>query len=154
MNTRMRVAFACYLVSTIIIAGIGTIYLFSRQLLPFQLEALGTTWGEIPPRFQVLFLALKKLASGGLLATALGLGVLLFVPFRKGEAWARWAISAIGLSFATPLLYGMLLVKFETPASPPWLVGVLMIVLFVVGFLLASTSRESTRHGPPETVAA
>ncbi len=153
MNTKMRVSFACYLLSTIIIAGIGAIYLFSRQLLPFQLEALGSSWGEIPPRFQVLFLALMKLATGGLLGTALGLGVLLFVPFRKGEAWARWAISAIGLSFATPLLYGMLLVKFETPASPPWLVGALMIVLFVLGFLLAASSRESARHRHPKSVA-
>ncbi len=154
MKSRMRVSFACYLVSTIIIAGVGTIYLFSRQLLPFQLGALGTSWAEIPPRFQVLFLALMKLATGGLFGTALGLGFLLFVPFRKGEAWARWAISAIGLSFATPLLYGMLLVKFETTASPPWLVSVFMIVLFVLGFLLAAGSRETTRHGRPKSVAA
>lgn len=143
MNTRMRVSFACYLVSTIIVAGVGMLYLLSRQLLPFQLEALGTSWAELPPRYQVLFLALKKLVAGGILGTALGLGVLLIVPFRKGEAWARWAISVIGLSFATLLLYGMLLVKFETPASPPWLIAVFLIVLFIVGFLLAASSQDS-----------
>jgi hypothetical protein len=63
--------------------------------------------------------------------------VLLFVPFRQGILWARWAIPAGGLVNTAGILYAMLFVGFKTPANPPWIAPLAGAVLLVAGFLFS-----------------
>jgi protein-S-isoprenylcysteine O-methyltransferase Ste14 len=62
---------------------------------------------------------------------------LLFVPFRHGEMWARWAIPAGGLVISIGALYAMAYVSLNTQASPPLIAPVAGILLFVAGLILS-----------------
>ncbi|MGJ3247166.1 MAG: hypothetical protein ACFE0I_13980 [Elainellaceae cyanobacterium] len=138
MQKRFRFAIGCYLAGILIIAVIALVYLFTPQLLPYQEAALETDWAELSPNFQVQFLSLLKVSGGGYLATAITLGVILFIPFRRGENWARWAIPAIGIPSVLVVNLAGLSVILNTPGRPPLLAGPITVLLMLLGFFLSS----------------
>ena len=137
MNTKLKVAFGSYFIAALLITLIGLVYLTRVEVMPYHLEVLGMSWGEIQPQVQFMLLAFLHGGGAGALANGAALMFLLFVPFRNKENWSRWAISIIGLVASLPMLYIVLKVKFETPASPPVGVIVLINLLFVIGFLFS-----------------
>ena len=137
MSIRMKVTYWCYLLALLSIGIIGLIYLFRSQFMPYHAIAVGKTWGEVDPSFQILLLALIRVVGGAWIATALAMGILLFIPFRQGIRWARWAIPAIGLVAELPALYATLSVTLNTPATPPWKGVVLVMALLVVGIIFS-----------------
>lgn len=138
MNTKTKIAFGCYLVAITIIASISLSYLFTPHLLPFHEQAIGTNWSDLPPGFQTQFLSLMKVAGGGYLATAIALGVLLFIPFRRGENWARQAIPAIGIPAILIINYAGLTVILNTPGRPPLVWGPIVTIFLVAGFIISA----------------
>ncbi len=146
MSIRMKVGFWCHLLAMLLLGIIGLVYLFRSQFMPYHAIAVGKTWTEIDPAFQILLLALIRVVGGACIATALAMGIVLFIPFRQGMRWARWAIPAIGLVALLPALYATLSVTLNTPASPPWKGVVLIIVLLVAGFVLSLEPEKKTEH--------
>ena len=122
------------------------IYLFRLQFMPYHAIAVGKTWAEVDPAYQILLLALIRALGGAWIATALAMGILLFIPFRQGMWWARWAVPAIGLVAELPSLYATLSVTLNTPATPPWKGVVLIIVLLVAGLILSLEREEKIEH--------
>ena len=95
MSKRMKVAFGCHLLALLLIAAVGVVYLFRSQFMPYHAIAVGKTWAQVDPAFQILLLALIRLVGGAWIATALAMGILLFIPFRQCIRWARWAVPAV-----------------------------------------------------------
>src|SRR5512134_3717360 len=115
MSTRMQASFWTYLTATLLLAAFGGVYLLRPQFMPYHAAAVGLAWEEVPPAFQVLILALMKSLGGAMLATALALVAMLWVPFRKGERWVRYAIPVVSLLYSIPALYVTLFVRASTP---------------------------------------
>jgi hypothetical protein len=137
MSTRMKIAFGCHLLATLIVAAFGVTYLFRSEFMPYHSVAVGMHWTEVGPSFQVLILALMKAVGGTCLAVVVLELILLFVPFRQGIVWVRWAIPAGGLVLSAGALYAMLYVGLNTPATPPWIAPVGGALLMVVGLLIS-----------------
>jgi hypothetical protein len=139
MSGRLKVAFLCYLLSLIFLIIFGLIYLFRQEFMPYHAVAVGKSWSELDPAFQILFLASMRVVGGSFLATACAMGVLLFKPFRQGMRWAYRAIPVIGLISSLSLLYATIYVARNTPASPPWIVAALGMLLVLIGFIMSLT---------------
>jgi cytochrome b subunit of formate dehydrogenase len=146
MSIRMKVGFWCHLLAMLLIGIIGLIYLFRSQFMPYHAIAVGKTWAEVDPAFQILLLALIRVVGGAWIATALAMGILLFIPFRQGIRWARWAVPTIGLVAELTALYVTLSVTLNTPATPPWKGVVLIMVLLVAGFILSLEPEKKKEH--------
>ena len=137
MSKKMKVVFGCHLLAILLIALSGVIYLFRTEFMPYHSVALGKSWAEIERALQILLLAFMKGFGGACLATAVAMGILLMIPFRKGAFWARWAIPVVGLVANLPTLYATLSVGLNTPATPPWIGVLLVTVLLIAGFILS-----------------
>jgi bacteriorhodopsin len=123
------------LVTVLILVLFGFVYLFRTEFMPYHADAVGQSWAEVTPAFQVLIIALMRVVGGAFLATACAMGILLFKPFREGGRWAYWAIPLIGMFATLASLYATLYVRANSPASPPWTAAALASVLLVVGFV-------------------
>lgn len=148
MNTRMKFAFGCHLLATLIVAAFGVTYLFRPEFMPYHSVAVGMPWAEVAPSFQVLILALMRVVGGTCLAVAVLELFLLVVPFRQGVVWARWAIPAGGLVLSAGALYGMLYVGLNTSATPPWIAPVAVALLSVAGLLLSLGQPKAIGASP------
>ncbi len=144
MALRTKLAFVCYLLVLLFLGAFGLLYLFSPKFLPYHAMAIGTTWENLAPAYRILILALMKSAGAGFLGSTIAGLFILFIPFRSGSPWARWAILIIGLAVTSPTLYATLTVKWGTPASPPWIAPLIGMFLVFVGFVL-STKRTQVR---------
>lgn len=145
MKARATIAFLCFLLAGITLAAFGLVYLLSPKFMPYHADAIGISWEELTPRYQALLLALLKAVGGGFLGSSVAFLTILFIPYRARAAWARWALLGTGVVVGFPALYATLIVKYGTPASPPWYAATLCIVLTVVGFAL-SKSTGSEEH--------
>ena len=133
----MKLAFACHLLATFILATFGFVYLFHRQFMPYHADALAMPWREVSPAFQALVLALMKAVGGACLAVTVLELVLLFIPFRQGLRWARWAIPGGGLVACATSFYAMIFLALNTPATPPWIAPGAGALLLLAGLVLS-----------------
>jgi len=111
--------------------------------MPYHAVAVGEKWAEVPIAFQVLTLALMRSVAGGFLAVAFLLLILLLVPFRRGQKWAQWTIPAGGLIISAGSLYSTVSVALNTSANPPWIAGVVGIILMFGGYVLSLGQFEN-----------
>ena len=134
----VNLAFWLYGLATLATILIGLLYASRRQVMPYHLEALETSWDEIDPKYQLLLKAL--LNGGGYYGLSVGLFmlVLLLIPFRNGETWSGYAIGLIGLVGTLPLGYIVYRVKKYTAGDPP------LGVMIVTPTLPSGHSAEAT----------
>lgn len=131
----MNISFAFYGLATLATILIGLLYATRRQVMPYHLAALETTWEDLEARYQIL---LKGLLNGGGyygIANGLFMLVLLLIPFRNGEAWAGYAIGLVGLVGALPLGYIVYMIKKNTAGNPPFSVMVVVNALMIGGLI-------------------
>jgi len=143
MSTRMKIAFWCYLLGSLIATTFGIVYLVRPEFMPYHSVAVGMPWAAVEPSFQVLILALMRAVGAACLALAILQWTLLLIPFRQGAAWATWAIASSGLVMCAGSLYAMMLVRLNTPATPPWIGPAVGAALLVVGLMLSLERRPS-----------
>jgi hypothetical protein len=120
----------------------GLVYLVSPKFMPYHETAIGIGWDSLTFVYQVLILAFMKAVGAGSLGLGLTLLILLFIPFKRGEPWANWVIPLIGLIWHIPTLYAVLMVKFNTPSSPPWQVIAIGIILQMAGLVLTVSAAS------------
>ena len=142
MNSRIKISFVCHLLATLILITFGVIYIFRSEFMPYHSDAVGMPWGEVNPSFQILILAFMRVIGYTFLAFGLLIVILLFVPFRQGAGWVRWAIPIAGLVVCAGTLYTSLYVRFNTPASPPWIAPVVASVFLLTGLFLSIRQQE------------
>jgi len=134
-NFASQLAFWLYGLATLATILIGLLYATRREVMPYHLKALETSWDEIDPKYQFLLKAL--LNGGGYYGIAVGLFmlVLLLIPFRGGEDWAGYAIGLIGLIGTFPLGVIVYRVKKYTAGNPPLVVMIVINLFLMVGLL-------------------
>jgi len=137
MSGRFKAVFFCYLSASLLLFVFALIYLFRSEFMPYHAAAVGQSWKEIDPSFQILILALMKVTGGGWLSAAVALIILLLKPFKEGSKWAFRAIPVIGLTASLSSLYVTIYVAVNTPASPPWTAAAFGAMLFVAGYILS-----------------
>lgn len=138
MSTTYKASFACYLLTALVLAGFGARYFLAAELTPYHAEALGQPLAAMSLHQQVTFVTLYRAVGTGMLSTAVALGFLLFIPFRRRERWSRWAMTAVGLCFAGLSIYFTLAFKAATGIDAPWPAAVASAALIVVAHVLAS----------------
>ena len=137
MTVPLIAAFVCYSLVALFLIIFGAIYLTRPTLMPYHLDAIGRSWPDLDAPMQTLFLALMRVAGTGYLTTALSMLILLLIPFRAGETWAKYAIPAVGLVQLLPSLYVTMYVRKHTPGSPPVEMNLLGVGLLVLGFIVS-----------------
>ena len=142
LRGRHRVAAFLYAAMGFVSLVLGAIYLFRDSFMPYHADALGKDWGELGPATQTLIKALMEVAAAGWLALGALVLLLVAIPIRRGERWARLAAPAALLLFYVPTLLATLSVLHETPASPPWRFNVVACLCAVVGLLLDAPWRS------------
>lgn len=142
MITKMRVAVFCYGFNVVGLFIFGLIYTFSGEFLPFHSDAIQTSWSELSEPVQILYLGMMRTEGAGLLATSLAIFILLLIPFKKRETWSYWAMTAIGIVEQVPSMLGAYYTSQATPASSPWQLNLLGIVLLIIGLMCALSERH------------
>ena len=138
MSTPYKASFICYLLTGLVLAGFGVRYFLAAELTPYHAAALDQSLAAMSQNQQITFITLYRAVGTGMLSTAVAFGFLLFIPFRRGERWSRWAMTAAGLCFAGLSIYFTLAFKAATGFDPPWPAAVANAVLIVVAHVLAS----------------
>jgi hypothetical protein len=123
MTNRLRFAFWCYVFLLVSLAAWGIGFLLRSEFTSYHSVAVGLPWSEVPRNFQILILALIKLAGGLWVAFTLCVSVILLVPFRQGARWALWAVPLLLIAQYCAPMPAMALVTLNTPATPPWVLA-------------------------------
>jgi hypothetical protein len=139
----MKISFSCHLLATLLLIAFGILYTLRTEFMPYHSVAVGMQWAEVTPSFQLLILALMRVVGSSFLAFGLLVLILLFGPYRKGSKWAMVAIPASGLIVCSGTLYATLSIKFNTPASPPWVASIVAAMLLLSGFVLSLRQKET-----------
>ena len=145
MKTKVKIAFAIYLVGCLMLIGFGVAYLLCSTVMPYHQQAIGTNWEQLSKGMQVLLQALIKMASAGFLVMGINGLILLFIPFRRGERWAYWAIPIIAFLWNGFSLYVTAKVAIATGASTPWAASVIGLVMVAVAFILSVGTGEKQK---------
>lgn len=140
MTNKQKLAFACYGINAIGFLLFGLVYTFNSEFLPFHSDAIQSSWESVSQPAQVLYLGMMRTEGAGLLASAIAIMILLAIPFRRKERWSYWAIAVIGVVENVPSMVGAYNTTQATPASSPWQLNALGVVLLIVGLVLALTS--------------
>lgn len=130
-----EISFYAYLIAAILTILIGLVYATRKEVMPYHLKALETTWDQIDPMYQLM---MRLFLNGGGwygISTGLFMVVLLLIPFNAGEAWAGYAIGGIGLIGSTALGWIVYKVKSQTKGDPPLWLMVLIILLLIIGLI-------------------
>ncbi|MFB6341721.1 hypothetical protein ACE1ET_08360 [Saccharicrinis sp. FJH62] len=141
-HTRYKIAGICFCLAYLALMLFGLRYIFAQSFIPYHETALGTKWDNMPESFHMLYLALMKVAGGGMLSTGIAGEILICIPFRKFEPWARWSLLVIGLIVGGMALTAAITIKLNTPASPPWILTLCSIILILAGFFLSSGMKK------------
>jgi hypothetical protein len=131
------IAFALYAVALTPGFILGTVYLFRSRFMAYHEAAFGKSWEELERRTQVLMLAAMKLAGVGMLACAVGGGVLLWGPYRTGVSWANSAVFGVLMCEGVPAVVATLVIHRNTGAATPRVPAVVVVGLGLVAFALA-----------------
>ena len=138
MSARYKASFTCYFLTMIVLAGFGVRYFLAAELTPYHAAALGQSLGAMSPNQQITFITLYRAVGTGMLSTAVAFSFLLFIPFRRGDVWSRWAMTTVGLCFAGLSTYFTLAFKAATNIDAPWQAAIGTIVLIALAHILAS----------------
>lgn len=145
MDFRMKFVFFCYGFNAIGLFLFGLIYTFSDQFLPFHSDAIQQPWESLSHSEQVLYLGMMRTEGAGMLSSAVAIGLLLAVPFKRRESWCLWAMTSIGIVEHLPSLIGAYNTSQATPASSPWYLNMLGILLLVIGLILAYSNFKGMK---------
>jgi hypothetical protein len=137
MTYRFAVATALNWLVAAVMFGIGLRYLAATQIMPHHLRILGVAWTDLTAPTRTLMLTLMKGTGLVGVCTAVALGVLLAIPFRRQEAWSYWAILLVGITALVPMLIGAVRVRRVTGVAVPWWPHVVLLVSLGLAFLLA-----------------
>ena len=141
---KIKLALFCFSFNAIGFFLFGLIYTFSGEFLPFHSDAVGRAWVSLSEPEQTLYLGMMRTEGAGFLAAATAIGILLFIPFRRREIWSFWAIALIGIVEHIPSMIGAYNTTQSTPASSPWQLNLLGVVLLLIGLYLALKSKSKS----------
>lgn len=141
MTHLKNISLICYTLVAIATLIFGIRFTLSSTLMPYHLDALGTTWDALDANSRVLMLNFMKSYAAGFITTAIAMLIILYIPFLKGDLWAYIAVFAIAMVELSNILFRTLSVQKNTPANPPAAGLVIMLAVVVSSFILSMVSR-------------
>ncbi len=138
-------ALLCHALVAFGLCVFGLRYLASSEFMTYHAEVAGTPWEALSPGLQTLILAMLRGAGSAILAGGLALGLLLAIPWRRGERWARHGVPVLALCGLVPLLLIAVALTREgadTPLLP--IVGAVVLTALGWGLSLTSPGRKPT----------
>ncbi len=138
MSMRDKIAFFLYFIFSLALIAFGIVYLFCSTIMPYHQEAIGMNWEELSTGLRVLVQAFIKVTAAGFFVAGLSTLILLFIPFRGGAQWVRWAIPLLGIVWNGFALFVTATVAIKTHASTPWPAALLGVIVIIVAFILSS----------------
>jgi hypothetical protein len=148
MSLRDRIALFVLLLPTIGLLGQGILYVSTTQFMQYHADALAVEWDALPANYRGFVLGVIKGMGAGSVAVSMAILIILGIPFRRGENWARWAAPLIGIVFTGLTAYAAFTIDRLTPAETPWRQTLLLTGAYVAGgaiCLLRSSQRRSAR---------
>ena len=136
MNRRQISAVAVYAVPTLGLLGQGLLYVTTSRFMPYHADALGVAWEDLPANYQGFLVGVLKGMGARSIAVTLALIIIILIPFRRGDAWARWAVPVIGVVFTALTAYASFTIATRTPASPPWRQTCGLTLLYIAGAII------------------
>ena len=119
MNKRDKIAFSIYLIVSLLGIAFGMAYLLCSTILPYHHQAIGVNWEDLGSGLQVMLKNFVNFAGAGFITGALSCLIMLFIPFRRGELWAKWAIPLVLIVFNAFCLYVSATVAFDIQTPQP-----------------------------------
>lgn len=123
----------------------GLIYLTTSKYMPYHGEALGVPWESLSSNYRAFIVGVIKAMGAGSVGVSLALLVLIAIPLRRGEVWARWAVPTIGAIFTLLTAWAAYTIDIGTPASTPWRQTLGLSVLYLIGGLISICPRRKSQ---------
>lgn len=143
MNVKDRIAFFIYLLLGLTCIVIGIVDFSVPTIMPYHLEILGVDWVDLNSGVQILLRTFFIVSGTGFLVTGISALILLFIPFRRGDKWARFAIPIPLFLFNIFELVLGIRVNIKTGVSTPWpAAAAAMALLITAAILTLSPGRE------------
>lgn len=136
MSSRNRIAFICIAIPALVEIGLGIIYFFASEAMPYHKQVTGMEWSALAPGVQLMLVSLVNAYGSAHFAVGAALIALLAVPLRRREAWARWATLAVGLPVLAATAWTSRQLAAATTADVPWLGALVLLVVFMAGITM------------------
>jgi hypothetical protein len=119
----------------------GLLYVTTSRFMPYHGDALEVTWEALPLHYQGFILGVIKGMGAGSIGVSLALLIMIALPLRRGEDWARWAVPTVGITFTLFTAYAAFTIDQRTAASPPWPQTLGLTAIYVAGPSCRSRAR-------------
>lgn len=133
---KRKIALTLHGLCALVFLALAVVYMSRTEIMPYHLDALGTTWDALAPEYQTLFLGFIRGVGGGYLSAAVALFIIVLIPLRRGAAWARWAVPTIVGTGLGPLIGIILYVRANTSAEPPLNLPIIVLAISIIAALL------------------
>jgi hypothetical protein len=120
----------------------GLLYVTTSRFMPYHGDALDVTWEALPLHYQGFILGVIKGMGAGSIGVSLALLIMIALPFRRGEAWARWAVPVVGITFTLLTAHAAYTIDVRTAATPPWRQTLGLTAIYVTGAVLSLSPRR------------
>lgn len=114
---------------------------YSQQLMPLMEESIGKTSVEImdysPELMSFMFTPIKAM-SALLFTLSVGILIMLYGPFRKGQKWASFTIFPMLILWLTSAI-----VIYLGQPGAPWPVWLILLILVFIALILDYTNQKS-----------
>ena len=99
MNKKDKIAFIVYLVVILFAFAFGIVYLAYPTVLPYHHQAIGIDCEDLGPSLQIMLENFVILAGAGFITDSLSCLIMLLIPLRHGELWAKKAVPLVLIVF-------------------------------------------------------
>ncbi len=141
-SNRNRWAMLVYALPTVGLLLQGLLYLTTQTFMPYHADALAVTWEQLPPHHQGFVLGVIRGMGAGSVSVSLALLIMLFIPFRRGNPWALWAVPLVGVTFTALTAYAAYTIDLFTPAHTPWRQTLGLTAVYLAGALVVYWPRS------------
>lgn len=147
MSLRNGIALTCIAIPAVAMIVVGVTYFTASEIMPYHKEFLEVPWSELPPNVRAMLVGFLHIMGANQLTVGLALVLLVVIPLRRGDSWARWAILAVGLPLFSFTTLVATRISLSSGARTPWQLAVVLLVLFLVGIALVNP-KPATQRAP------
>ncbi len=138
-----RFALCCNTLAILLFVLMGLVYGLTPRPLPYHLQILGTDWNQIAPASRLLLMALLHGAGLATLSAATGLLLILWIPWRRAERWARLAVPLLGGTTCALLTLLTWRLQVTTGLPTPWKLLAVPLLLLLVAAIIDKISNKN-----------